>query len=801
MSYKKKPLGLSLVIVESPAKCKKIEGYLGPGYKCIASFGHFRELRSLEDIQFQRQCQITFHIDPKKKSHIELMKREIKAADEIILATDDDREGEAIAWHICSLFGLSLETTKRIVFHEITEKAIQSAIKSPTRIHMPIVHAQQARQVLDLLVGFKLSPLLWSYISKKAEHSLSAGRCQTPALRLIYENSLEITNNPGKQVYNTVGYFTNKRIPFDLKKQFETDSEVSNFLEETVNFDHIFKRGRLSTVEKSAPVPFTTSKIQQAASNELHYSPKETMSLCQTLYEGGYITYMRTDSTQYSSPFVDQVKQYIVETFGSDKYISPRIDDLVQTSGDDDEDVLIINNKDKDNEKEKEKAHEAIRVTDLSVLEVSPDMKPREKRLYTFIWQNTVASCMSDAQYSSLNATITGPLNTLYSTTEELPLFLGWQQVYKKKEKEKEKEEASHYSYLLQLKDGAILPYQKVSSKVSLKDKKQHYTEARLISLLEEKGIGRPSTFASLLDKIIERGYVKKMDIQGQTVACKDFELEDDILNEINTKRDFGNEKGKLCIQPVGILVIEFLLKHFDHLFQYDYTNAMELKLDAIVKGQTVWHEVCNELKTDLDVLCAELKAEEIVKKCEIKIDNEHSYMIGKYGPVIKKGTGKTATFLSIKPDIDLKRLEKGEYTLEELLLQANSSSAIGEYEGSPVYIKKGKYGLYASWNSDKGPISKNLSSLGNRPPENITWLEVLPLLEEERKQLIPTALRTITKDLSIRSGKFGDYLFYKTEKMKKPTFLKLHGFKENHMECHIDALKTWVETTYKINL
>jgi len=304
-----------------------------------------------------------------------------------------------------------------------------------------------------------------------------------------------------------------------------------------------------------------------------------------------------------------------------------------------------------------------------------------------------------------------------------------------------------------------------------------------------------------LLDKIMERGYVKKMDVQGKTIACKDFELEDDILNEINTKRDFGNEKGKLVIQPVGILVIEFLLKHFDHLFQYDYTNTMETKLDAIVKGKTVWHELCNELKIDLNDLCTALKAEEIVKKCEIKIDNEHSYMIGKYGPVIKKGTGKTATFLSIKPDIDLKRLEQGKYTLDELVLPANSSLPIGEYQGSPVYLKKGKFGLYASWSNVQGPISKSLSSLGNRPPENITWLEVLPLLEEERKQIIPTALRTITKDLSIRTGKFGDYLFYKTEKMKKPTFLKLHGFKENHMECPIDVIKEWVETTYKISL
>ena len=800
MSYKKTPLGITLVIVESPAKCKKIESYLGPGYKCIASFGHIRNLQSLDDIQFDKECLSTFHIDPKKKSCIEVIKREIKAADEVILATDDDREGEAIAWHICSLFKLPLENTKRIVFHEITEKAITDAIKSPTRVHMPTVYAQQARQILDLLVGFKLSPLLWSYISKKAEHSLSAGRCQTPALRLVYENQLEIDKHPGTKVYNTIGYFTNKRIVFDLNKQFTQDTEVSDFLEETVNHDHVFSRSKPVKVYKSNPTPFTTSRIQQVASNDLHFSPKETMSLCQVLYEGGYITYMRTDSKKYSSPFVDVAKKYIVNTFGSDTYVFSKIDELVQGDTDKTESSNNKKNskKNKDDDSEKDKAHEAIRITDIETTELPEDMKPREKRLYKLIWENTVASCMSEAEYSSMKASITAPYNTCYTSTQETPIFLGWQQIYKKKT---DKEENKEYSYLLQLKEGSIIPYQKIISKVSLKDKKQHYTEARLVSLLEEKGIGRPSTFASLIDKILERGYVKKEDVKGQVIPCIDFELEDDILNEINTTREFGNEKGKLVIQPVGILVIEFLIKHFDSLFQYNYTNTMETQLDTIVKGTTIWHKLCNECLTDLDGLCSTLKKEEKVQKCEIKIDDSHVYMIGKFGPVIKKGTGKTTTFLSVKPDIDLKKLAEGGYRLKDLVAPPSTSQAIGQYDDSDVVIKKGKFGLYASWKNGESTV--NLSSLGNRPIENVKWEEVLPLLEErkDKSPLIPTSLRTITKDMSIRSGKYGDYLFYKTDKMKKPQFLKLQGFTENHMECNLDNLKTWITTRYQIDL
>ena len=295
----------SLVIVESPAKCKKIESYLGPGYKVIASFGHLRTISGLESIDIENNFLTKYSViqEELKLKQIEKIRSEIAKSDEVIIATDDDREGEAIGWHICDLFGLSITNTKRIIFHEITEPAIQSAISHPKRINMDIVQAQQSRQILDLLVGFTFSPILWNCISKKndkkndkKDNSLSAGRCQTPALRLVYDNFLDIKASPGKLVYNTVGCFTNLNLLFDLNKQFSTNEEVAKFLEKCKTWDFLCSTTSPKKVIKKAPEPLTTSSLQQLASNELHMSPKETMKYAQQLYEGGYITYMRTDS-------------------------------------------------------------------------------------------------------------------------------------------------------------------------------------------------------------------------------------------------------------------------------------------------------------------------------------------------------------------------------------------------------------------------------------------------------------------------------------------------------------------------
>jgi DNA topoisomerase-1 len=809
---------ITLVIVESPAKCKKIESYLGPGYKCLASFGHLRQLSSLKNIDIDNNFKPTFEIvdDDKKRKHIDFLRKEIKKAEEVILASDDDREGEAIAWHVCDLFGLSVERTKRIVFHEITENAIQSAIAHPRTIDMKKVNSQIARQILDLLVGYNISPILWKFISKTSEKSLSAGRCQTPALKLVYENQVEIDNSPPQKVYNTTGYFTNKCIAFDLNKQFESEQSMSYFLEESASHDHVFTRTDPTRVYKQPPEPLTTSRIQQLASNEMHISPKETMKCCQTLYEAGYITYMRTDSKKYSADFLVDAKEYIMREYTQEKFINPKIDELSNATNPGKE-------KTKENKKEPEKkkkpqksaapppqeAHEAIRPTNLTIKNVPDDLSAREKKLYKMIWETTLESCMAPVEYFSFTSNISAPdASAKYSLTSELLDFLGWKIVKNKESKTlKEKE----YNYLLQLKPGQEVKFKKITSKVTLKNAKQHYTEAKLVQLLEDNGIGRPSTFSSLIDKIQEREYVKKQDIQGKQIVCKDFELDDDnTLSESTATREFGNEKNKLVIQPLGIIVIEFLNKNFLELFEYDYTKNMEDDLDKISKGEKIWHELCDSALTEINKNCEKLSGE---KKCEIKIDDTHFYIIGKHGPVIKciqpqkENQSKTKTkpnveFIPVREDIDLKKLEKGEYKLEDIIAPAKQNQIqLGTYKEEPLILKKGKFGLYVTW----GQNSKSLSSFGNRPMENVRLSDVLEILEKcEQKaesggDATSGVIRFINNDISIRNGKYGPYVFYKTKKMTRPLFLKLTNFEGDYKTCTIAAFFEWLQSEHEL--
>ena len=785
----------TLVIVESPAKCKKIEEYLGPGYKCIATYGHLRELTSLKNIDFEDNFKPTYTIidNAIKKKQIENIRKEIKKVDEVILALDGDREGEKIAYCVAEIFKLDINNTKRITFNEITESAIQNAIKNPRTIDMDLVNAQQARQILDILVGFKVSPILWKCISspKGKEYALSAGRCQTPALRLIYDNEQEIKDSEERKVYNTVGYFTNSNLAFDLTPQgkFESEDSMTDFLDGSINFSHIYTCTKPIKVFKAPPEPFTTSRLQQTASNELHYSPKETMRICQLLYEGGYITYMRTDSKTYSGEFIEDVKKYIVCTYAQgEKYISENIDTM--KSGLD----KTTNKKDKkDKDSLRQEAHEAIRPTNISLYELPEKLEYKEKRMYKLIWSNTLESCMSPASFSSITASISAFQNMKFTFTSELIDFPGWKIVEKKYSTENKE-----FQYLQQIKQNAIIPYKKICSKVTLKGLKQHYTEARLVQLLEEKGIGRPSTFSSLIDKIQERGYVKKEDIQGKEVLCKDFELENEDIFEIETKREFGNEKGKLVIQPMGIIVMEFLEKNFNSLFDYNYTSLMEEMLDKIAKGETIWHQLCSECNNQIDKLI-ELMGPQ--GKLKIQLDDNNTYLIGKYGPVIKcveEVDGKEEIkFKAIRKDVDIISLEKGDYTVEDVIdtnKTAKSQFILGQHNGDDVILKKGKFGLYISW----GKNSKTLKELGNRPIENITFEEVRKYLEEGNN-----LIRELNSSTTIRRGPKGDYLFYKTSKMKKPQFYDIKTFtmetKEDYKICDIVILKSWISEKYNI--
>jgi len=789
-SYSK--MTTTLVIVESPSKCKKIEEYLGPGYKCVASYGHLVTISSLKNVDIQNNFKPTYTIidNSIKKKQIEFLRKEIKNADDIIISSDSDREGEMLGFSIIELFNLDINKTKRITFNEITENALQKAIKNPTTINMNIVHAQQARQILDLLVGFQVSPMLWKYISKNSENSLSAGRCQTPALRIIYDNQKEINEAKEKEKYNTIGFFTNKNIAFELSPQgkFETKDEVIEFLDGSADFDHIYTCTKPEIKIKKGPEPFTTSRLQQTASNELHFSPKETMKVCQSLYEGGYITYMRTDSKKYSNEFIDSTKDYIKRTY-EEKYINENIDNLINTNDE---------NKLKDNKSNNliQEAHEAIRPTSISLKELPDNLDSKEKRMYKLIWENTLESCMSSALFYSITANILALNNLKFVYTSELINFAGWKIVSNKYIKEINPDN-KEYQYLQTIKQNQIIQYKKITSKVTLTNIKSHYTEARLIQLLEEKGIGRPSTFAMLIDKIQERGYVKKEDIKGKEIICTDFELENGEIFEIESKREFGNEKNKLVLQPLGLIVMEFLENNFNNLFDYNYTKQMEDDLDKISQGNKIWYELCKDCNVQISILIDNLKCES-KSKLEIKIDENNSYVIGKYGPVIKntsivdKNGKDVIIFNKVIKDIDIHKLENGEYKLEDILDKNHIRSEynLGKYKEHDVILKKGKFGLYISWDKN----SKTLKELGNQPIESITFKDIEKYLDEGSN-----IIREISDNITIRKSAKGEYIFYKTIKMKKPIFYNFKGFEEDHKKCDINILKNWLKETHKI--
>lgn len=749
-----------LVIVESPAKCKKIESYLGPGYKCIASFGHIRELADgLKGIDIHNNFKPTFRLLPGKSKYIKPLRAAIKKADEVILATDDDREGEAIAWHICKAFKLPL-TTKRIIFHEITKSAIQNAVLNPTIVDMNKVNAQLARQVLDCLVGFTISPVLWKNISRQG--ALSAGRCQTPALRLVYDNQCEINNAPGRIAYDTTGSFTG--LDFKLNHNHENEVTIGTFLENSVDFKHVYTCAKPVSKKKQPPKPFTTSTLQQKASNILHFSPKRTMTTAQKLYEQGYITYMRTDSRTYSKEFVGKAKKFIVGKWSSD-YVNDDIEALSQRNG----------------AKGAQEAHESIRPTDIKKEKLGAD--PGQQRLYDLIWSNTVESCMSPAEYNLISAKIAAPEKHWYKYSEELITFPGWL-IVKGYEKEN-----PIYENMIKLKQNKIVQYSTIQSKMTLKDLKTHYTEARLVQQMEKVGIGRPSTFSSLIAKIQDRKYVKKGSVKGKPLKCVDFTLSGETLEESENTRTFGEEKNKLVIEPTGIIVIEFLIKQFDSLFAYKYTKNMEDSLDEIAKGAKLWHSLCLSCNNEMEKLSGTIKKG---NKEHIRIDEDHVYMIAKYGPVVKWEKDGETKFKSAKKDLDIEKLKRGEYSLEEIIevKQSFTGKRLGSYKNEEVLLKKGKYGLYMTC----GDNNYSLKGLGKS--ENIKLEDVLDILLG-KKSSNPNVLRVISKSLSIRKGKFGPYMFYKTEAMKKPRFLNMKNMEWKSM--HVQEVISWCKEEHGV--
>jgi DNA topoisomerase-1 len=457
-----------------------------------------------------------------------------------------------------------------------------------------------------------------------------------------------------------------------------------------------------------------------------------------------------------------------------------------------------------------EKPHEAIRPTDISLVKLPDKFSSKEQRMYKLIWETTLESCMSPAEFYSIKATIQAPMKSQYTHTSEKLSFLGWMAVNNRPQSREEEER--NYNVLSNHQNPNV-KYAKIQSKLTMKDTKQHYTEAKLVLLLEEKGIGRPSTFSMLVEKIQEREYVKKQNVVGKSVICKDFELEGDEIFEIETMREFGNEHGKLVIQPLGVIVIDFLEKYFAPLFDYNYTKKMEDALDTIAGGSNVaWQNICKDCLGQIDELTYRLTTPNAIGKgtgnatgsgnglgkVEYKIDDQHSYIIGKNGPVIKctnKATNET-TFKSVKDNIDVHKLERGEYSLEDILSTPTSPSSqstdfsLGQYEGHDIFLKRGKFGIYAAW----GTETHSLKCFGNRPIENINYDDVVEVLQKSGN-----VIRKINDEMSIRTGKRGNYLFYKTTKMRKPQFLTLKDCSLDYAECEISMIRQWIHDTYNI--
>ena len=763
-----KDKSIYLIIVESPSKCDKIESYLGPEYKCIASKGHLSQLQSY------KKYELVFKNIQDKESHIKEMKRIINLynKENIILATDDDREGEAIAWHICTIFNLPISSTKRIKFNEITRNAIVNSIESPKTIDLNLVKSQQARQVLDVIVGFKISPFLWKYAYYNKDNSLSAGRCQTPALRLIYDNHLKKQENSKEHIYKVNAFFTSKNLEFHLNKNLDNEKTVNDFINQSLDFKYIICKVSKNDSYSKPPEPFNTSKLLQQAHSILHYSASDTMSLCQMLYQGGYITYMRTENKKYSKEFVEKIKNYILKKYDN-KYLGC-LDD--------------IENKDKNN------PHEAIRVTNIELRYLPKDNNnSKMSTLYNFIWKNTMQSCMSFAMHNVNTYKIDAPLETHYKISVEIPIFLGFKAISLSEDDFKEEiTKTTGIVFFLDTleKQKTLLSYNKININEVINWKHSHYNESSLIKKLEDLEIGRPSTYAIFVETIINRGYIKKQDVDGEKYDAYDYVIENKKVTKKKKEKIMGNEKSKLVIQPIGLLIIEFLLKYFEELFSYDYTKNMETELDSIYNGVIEdWTKVCKDCEDKIKTLSKPLKS---LEKETYSIDENNELIWTNNGPVIRcKIRDNEFELRNIKSNIkiDIDKLKNNEYNLEELL--EVKDILLGKYDNEDLYIKNGKYGKYASWGENKKALNTIKKSI-----EKITLNDVIEVIQNDTSKNI---LREINENISIRKGKYGAYVYYKRKDMEKPQFYNLKKFKEGFSYCEKDVLLEWLNTTYGI--
>ena len=740
----------NLVIVESPAKAKTIEKFLGKDYKVMSSYGHIRDLKKKEISINLKTLQPDYEIPDEKKKLVSELKANAKKADKVWLASDEDREGEAISWHLCEVLGLDEQNTNRIVFHEITKPAILEAIKNPRHLNMNLVNAQQARRVLDRIVGFKLSPVLW----RKVKPALSAGRVQSVAVRLIVEREREIQKFKSEPYYrvNAVFALINENggateVKAELDQRFKTHEEVEAFLEKCKDAKFSVEAVTKKPLKRTPAPPFTTSTLQQEAARKLGFTVSQTMMVAQRLYEGGRITYMRTDSVNLSTLCSNASKDEIIKVYGNE-YSKPR---TYHTSS-----------------KGAQEAHEAIRPTYMS--ETSIDGTSQEKRLYELIWKRTIASQMADAQIEKTTINI-----HIDNTTEkfvangEVVVFDGFLKVYRESTDEDDNAEDSTH-ILPAMKEGDELQRREIIATEKFSLAPARYTEASLVKKLEDLGIGRPSTYAPTISTIQQREYVVKGDKQGVERNYTVDSLKGIKITQKTKKEMAGSEKGKLLPTDIGIVVNDFLMANFPNIMDYNFTAHVEQRFDDIAEGKTEWIKWMKDFDKGFEPEVKEvMNARSEHKAGERELGNDPKsgrpvfVKIGRFGPVVQIGTADDKDkpqFAQLPADKSIETI-----SLEEALELFKLPRQVGEFEGTTVTIGAGRFGPYVLHNRKYVSIPKDID------PMAITLEQAIELINEKRSNEQKRHIKTFEEDekLELLNGRYGPYIAYDGKNYRIP--------------------------------
>ena len=740
----------NLVIVESPAKAKKIEEFLGKDYKVMSSYGHIRDLKKRELSIDEKTMEPDYEIPEEKKKLVTELKTTAKKAKKIWLASDEDREGEAISWHLCEVLGLDEEKTSRIVFHEITKPAIMEAIEHPRHLDMNLVNAQQARRVLDRLVGFKLSPVLW----RKVKPALSAGRVQSVAVRLIVEREREIQKFKSEPYYRVVAIFAllnedgnATEVKAELDKRFKTHEEVEAFLEKCKDAKFMVESVSKKPLKRTPAPPFTTSTLQQEAARKLGFTVSQTMMIAQKLYESGRITYMRTDSVNLSTLCTNASKEEIIKVYGKE-YSHPR---AYHTHS-----------------KGAQEAHEAIRPTYMS--ETSIDGTSQEKRLYELIWKRTIASQMADAQIEKTTVTISiDDTDEKFVANGEVITFDGFIKVYRESTDDEDNSEDSTH-ILPAMQEGDELQRREITATERFSAAPLRYTEASLVKKLEDLGIGRPSTYAPTISTIQQREYVQKGDKKGEERSYTVDSLKGIKVTQKIKKEIAGNEKGKLLPTDIGIVVNDFLMENFPGIMDYNFTANVEQKFDDIAEGKTDWNKWMKnfdkEFEPEVDQVMnarSEHKAGERELGNDPKSGRPVFVKIGRFGPVVQIGTADDKDkpqFAQLPADKSIETI-----TLEEALELFKLPRELGDFEGSKVSIGTGRFGPYVLHNRKYVSIPKE------EDPMTITLERAIKLINEKREAEQKRHLKTFAEDskLELLNGRYGPYIAYDGKNYRLP--------------------------------